>query len=136
MSKKHKPSPQTPKSPIHANPRASIGPGYVNLFPPQAQKYENSHMRSPSTEYSEDEEEEEQEVYIAPGELDTSDDPPIYENHTPSLLTTKTNYANFPFNSTPIDDESGIYQNVTTGGKPFTPPRQVRPSPQVKPRHK
>ncbi|XP_019852537.1 PREDICTED: uncharacterized protein LOC100638682 [Amphimedon queenslandica] len=124
---KHKPLPAPPKKPP---------PGYVNLLPtnlPPANS--GGHNRTPSTDYNSEEEEyddDDQEVYIAPGEIE--DEHPIYENHGPtgSSLQPNSPYANVSYDNNGgggAPGAGGLYQNVTYDGKPHTPPRQIKPSP-------
>ena len=123
------PKNNNPQSPNQLSQQLKIppGPGYVNLFPsPCPQVAPSSNRQSYNVS---DEEDEEQEVYIAPGEIESPEvtEAPIYENHSSDL------YVNYPL--APTTDK--VYQNVTIEGKPYTPPRQVKPvspscSPQVK----
>ena len=76
-----------------------------------------------------EEEDEEQEVYIAPADMNE----PIYQNHGEEK---QTPYANVEYTKPSVDND--IYQNITFDGKPVTPPRRVQPQqpPQVQPRRK
>ena len=124
-SNRHKPLPAPPKKPP---------PGYVNLLPTNMPSPNPGvHKHTPSTDYNSEEEydEDDQEVYIAPGQIE--DEQPIYENHGPTGSSQPTNspYANVSFDNTgeALPDARGLYQNVTYDGKPHTPPRQIKPSP-------
>ena len=94
----------------------------------------NNHTQiSPSHQHdnsdSLEEEDEEQEVYIAPADMNE----PIYQNHGEEK---QTPYANVEYTKPSVDND--IYQNITFDGKPVTPPRRVQPQqpPQVQPRRK
>lgn len=137
MIPKPAPKPKPQKSP--ARPKSS---GYVNYPPPPSSKqspqvtrpsYENTRTTSHA---SEDEEEEDQEMYVAPGELEDQEEEeeeeqPIYENHGAAPQKNGAFYANVP-----APQEASLYQNINFDGKPHTPPRQIKPSPQVKTKRK
>lgn len=129
----NKPSPATKHKPLPAPPKKPP-PGYVNLLPTNIPPPNSGgHNRTPSTDYNseEDYDEDDQEVYIAPGQIE--DEQPIYENHGPSGPSLQPNspYANVSFdnNGGGGGGAGGLYQNVTYDGKPHTPPRQIKPTP-------
>ena len=132
VPKNNKPQSPNQLSQQLKNRKIPPGPGYVNLFPPPSPQVAPSSNRQ-SYNVS-DEEDEEQEVYIAPGEIETPEvtEAPIYENHGFQNNDSDL-YVNYPL--APTTDK--VYQNVTIEGKPYTPPRHVKPvspscSPQVK----
>lgn len=119
----------TRDKPLPPQPKKSPSPGYVNLVPSKTPSSSSGHTRTPSAEEEEFDDEDDQEVYIAPGEFADEEEQPIYENHgpTPSSKQQQSSaYANVSYNNAPAPS---LYQNVTYDGKPHTPPRQVRPSP-------
>ena len=107
---------------------------YTNTTSPtQVPRSDNHTKMIPSHQHdnsdSLEEEDEEQEVYIAPADINE----PIYQNHGDEK---QTPYANVQYDKSCADND--IYQNVTFDGKPVTPPRRVQPQqpPQVQPRRK
>ena len=119
----------------HSTPnKLSSKRDYINTSSPtQVPRSVNHTQMIPSHQHdnsdSLEEEDEEQEVYIAPADINE----PIYQNHGEDK---QTPYANVQYTQPSLDND--IYQNVTFEGKPVTPPRRVQPQqpPQVQPRRK
>jgi hypothetical protein len=128
--------------------------GYVNLFPGSGSSIKPPSLVTTrkSREIEEEatlDEDEEQEMYIAPQDIDgynpDNDDEHIYQNHgfhnsqpEPQLEPQEEQiYVNI--NTPPIvpsrrTGNNKTYQNLTVDGKPLTPPRVAKASPQVRPK--
>ena len=59
----------TSEKPLPPQPKESPSPGYVNLVPSKTPSSSSEHTRIPSAEEEEYDDEDDQEVYIAPGEF-------------------------------------------------------------------
>ena len=119
-------SSQQKRSPeIGASPRHNCPNSYANILPPSQARQQINNGYKPSTpqDVYEDDDEDDQEVYVEPGKLESANH--TYQNHSFDQPP-KNPYANV--NVDFIQDNS-IYQNVTQQGTPPTPPR-------VKPRAK